>query len=105
MRVLLWNCNNGINKQSQIVIHPDIEDYLSDNQNGQSVVEDKILTEYDSLYINYLEPEPFVSNVLPSMIKGETGWTVVNATVKLPAGDTLYNGYTSMDVMLLYIWR
>ena len=93
-----------INKQSQILIHPDIEDYLSNYQEGQSVIEDKILTEYKSLYINNLEPEPFVSNVLPSMIKAETGWKVINATVKLPAGDTLYNGYTSMDVMLLYIY-
>eukprot|EP01084_Bolivina_argentea_P034907 64660_1 len=85
-----------MNKESELLIHPLIT--------SSSQLFDTITSQYKPIYVTDVEPTEFESVVLPKMLQRENGYISTAASVQLPAGNVIYNGYKQELADLLYIY-
>eukprot|EP01083_Nonionella_stella_P214791 773620_1 len=84
-----------MNQESELIIHhliPSAFELLDSN------------AEYKATFVDDVEPAEFIQTVLQNMLKREDGTQRIEASVQLPAGDVVYNGYIYEDAELLYIY-
>eukprot|EP01083_Nonionella_stella_P057570 151074_1 len=86
-----------MNKESELLIHPLIT--------SSSQLFDTITSQYKPIYVTDVEPTEFESVVLPKMLQRENGYISTAASVQLPAGNVIYNGYKREFADLLYIYN
>eukprot|EP01084_Bolivina_argentea_P291596 501158_1 len=85
-----------MNEKSELLLHPLIPDAfeLFNNDIG-----------YKPIFVNSVEPQEFNSSGTgPMMLARKTGQSVVQATVRQPAGNVQYNGYIYENAHLLYFY-
>eukprot|EP01083_Nonionella_stella_P078740 215647_1 len=84
-----------MNQKSELIIHPLLPSAF------EALDSD---AEYKPTFVYDVEPTEFIATILQNMLQREDGAQRIETSVKLPAGDVVYNGYISEDAELLYIY-